>query len=89
MITNNTYKGKGEILAYRDSDYAGDIQMIEIPRLYNSNGYGIQLVGNRKKSSVVATSTAEVEYIATRECVKKALWIRNIFMGTIQYNKVI
>ncbi|KAG4090608.1 hypothetical protein H8356DRAFT_1431061 [Neocallimastix lanati (nom. inval.)] len=32
MITNNTYKGKGEILAYRDSDYAGDIQMIEIPR---------------------------------------------------------
>jgi len=29
---------------------------------------------------VVATSTTEAEYIVIRECVKKALWIKNIFM---------
>jgi len=33
-----------------------------------------------KKQSAVATSTAEAEYIATGECIKKVLWIRNILI---------
>jgi len=35
-----------------------------------------QFIGNlKKKKKVVATSTAETEYIATVECTKKVLWI--------------
>ena len=31
-----------------------------------------------KKQTIVATSIAEAEYISASECIKKALWFRNI-----------
>jgi len=42
-----------------------------------------------KKQSVVATSTAEAEYIATEKCIKKTLWIRNIFIELFNIKKLI
>ncbi len=72
------YDGKGELVAYTDSDFAGD----KTDR--KSTSGGIILMGNSpicwisKKQSCVATSTAEAEYISTSESVKKILWLRNI-----------
>ena len=72
------YDGKGEIIGYTGSDYAGNLKDRK------STSGNIILMGNNpicwtsKKQSIVATSTAEVEYVSTSECVKKILWIRNI-----------
>ncbi len=82
-----TYKGQGELAAYCDSDFAGD------PKDRKSTSGYIILMGNdpicwqSKKQSVVATSTAEAEYIAMSECVKKALNLRNILKELFNYEK--
>jgi len=84
-----TYKGQGEIRAYTDSDFAGD------PRDRKStSGYIIlmdkdPISWQSKKQTVVATSTAEAEYIATSECTKKVLWFRNILNELFNINKPI
>jgi len=83
------YKGQGEIIAYTDADYAGD------PKDRKSTSGYIILMNNdpicwqSKKQTVVATSTAEAEYIATAECTKKALWIRNILYEIFNIKKPI
>jgi len=84
-----TYKGQGEIVAYTDSDFAGD----PIDRK-STSGYMISMnkdpiCWQSKKQTVVATSTAEAEYIATSECTKKVLWIRNILKELFNLNKPI
>ena len=79
----------GEIKAYTDSDFGGDLEDRK------STSGGIILMGNSpicwisKKQSCVATSTAEAEYISTSENLKKILWIRNILKELINYNKTI
>jgi len=84
-----TYKGKGEILAYTDSDFGGD------PKDRKSTSGHIILMDKdpicwqSKKQSVVTTSTAEAEYIATSECTKKVLWIRNILTELFNIKKPI
>ena len=83
------YDGKGDIIGYTDSDFAGDIHDRK------STSGNIILMGNNpicwmsKKQSIVATSTAEAEYVSTSECVKKILWIRNILQELFNYNKPI
>jgi len=83
------YNGKGEIIAYTDSDFAGDIKDRK------STSGNIILMGNSpicwasKKQTIVSTSTAEAEYISTSECTKKVLWIRNILQELFNYNKPI
>ena len=84
-----TYKGKGEILAYTDSDFAGDLEDRK-----STSGYIIlmnkdPICWQSKKQTVVATSTAEAEYIATSDCTKKVLWIRNILYELFKINKPI
>ena len=84
-----TYKGKGEIVAYTDSDFAGD------PKDRKSTSGFIILMNNdpicwqSKEQTVVATSTAEAEYIATAECTKKVLWLRNLLQELFKINKPI
>ena len=72
------YDGEGEIIGYTDSDFAGDIKDRK------STSEHIILMGKNpkywpsKKQTIVATSTAETEYISTSECVKKVIYFRNI-----------
>jgi len=79
-----TYKGQGEIVAYTDSDFAGD------PKDRKSTSGFIILMNKdpicwqSKKQTVVATSTAEAEYIA-----KRVLWIRNILCELFKIKKPI
>jgi len=83
------YDGTGEIVGYTDSDFAGDLKDRK------STSGNIILMGNNpicwtsKKQSIVATSTAEAEYVSTSECVKKVLWIRNILEELFNFNKPI
>ena len=83
------YDGQGEIIAYTDADFGGDLNDRK------STSGGIILMGNSpicwisKKQTCVATSTAEAEYISTSENIKKILWIRNILKELINYNKTI
>jgi len=42
-----------------------------------------------KKQSIVATSTAEAEYISTSICIKKILWIKNILYELFRYSRPI
>ncbi|GKD76732.1 hypothetical protein Tco_1339353 [Tanacetum coccineum] len=66
-----------ELVAYTDSDYAGATQ----DRKFTTGG--CQFLGNRliswqcKKQTVVATSTTEVEYVATASYCGQVLWIQN------------
>jgi len=82
-----TYDETGEFEAYTDSDLGGNIEDKK-----STSGYLI-VKGNNpicwqsKKQSTVATSTMEAEYIATTECAKKVLWIKNILKELINYNK--
>jgi len=84
-----SYNGTGEILGYSDSDFAGDIKDSK-----STSGY-IILMGNNpicwmsKKQSIVATSTAEAEYISTSICIKKILWIKNILYELFRYSRPI
>ena len=83
------YNGKGNFIGYTDSDFAGDLEDRK-----STSGH-IILIGNSpicwgsKKQSIVATSTTEAEYIATSECVKKVLWIRNILKELLNFKKPI
>ena len=43
----------------------------------------------QRKQTIVATSTTEAEYISTSECIKKALWIRNIIKELLHVDKEI
>jgi len=84
-----TYDGKGDIIAYTDSDFAGDINDRK------STSGNIVLMGrnpicwNSKKQTVVATSTAEAEYISASLCIKKILWIKNVLFELLNFKKPI
>jgi len=81
------YDGTGNIVGYTDSDFAGDVTDRK------STSGNIILMGNNpiswtsKKQSVVATSTAEAEYISASVCIKKLLRIKNILYELFKFNK--
>ena len=84
-----TYKGQGEIEAYSDSDFAGDPKDRK-----STSGFIVTMNKNpicwqSKKQIIVATSTAEAEYVAMTECIKKVLNIKNILKELFNYNKPI
>jgi len=83
------YDGTGEIIAYTDSDFAGNLDDRK------STSGNIILMGNSpicwtsKKQTSVALSAAEAEYVSTSECIKKILWIRNILEELFNFDKPI
>jgi len=81
-----TYKGKGEILAYTDSDYAGDSDYRK------SISWYIVLMGmdpicwQSKKQSMV---THQSQIYCYQRMWKEDFKDQKYFHGTIQYNKTI
>nr|GEU41045.1 putative ribonuclease H-like domain-containing protein [Tanacetum cinerariifolium] len=77
-----------DLVAYSDSDYAG----ASLER--KSTTRGCQFLGCRliswqcKKKTVVATSSAEAEYIAPASCCAQVIWIQNQLpdYGTTYYS---
>ncbi|GKC34038.1 hypothetical protein Tco_1046422, partial [Tanacetum coccineum] len=66
-----------DLVAYSDSDYAG----ASLDRKSTTGGcqfLGCRLISwQRKKQTVVATSSAEDEYMAAASCCGQVLWIQN------------
>lgn len=73
----------GSLVGYVDSDYAGDKETRR-----SRTGYVFMLGGGpiswqSKLQSVVATSTAEAEYVAGAHAAREAVWLRRVacFLG--------
>lgn len=69
---------KAELLAYSDSDYAGDLDDRK-----STSGYVFMLGSgviswSSKKQPVVTLSTTEAEFIAAASCACQAIWLRRI-----------
>nr|GEV19501.1 putative ribonuclease H-like domain-containing protein [Tanacetum cinerariifolium] len=66
-----------DLVAYSDSDYAG----ASLDRKSTTGGcqfLGCRLISwQRKKQTVVATSSTEAEYVAGASCCVQVLWIQN------------
>ncbi|CAM8991569.1 unnamed protein product [Rhodiola kirilowii] len=67
-----------ELIAFTDSDYAGDVDDRR-----STSGYAFILSGavvawTSKKQPVVALSTTEAEFIAAALCACQCVWMRNI-----------
>jgi hypothetical protein len=70
--------GSGELLAFTDSDYAGDMEDRK-----STSGYVFLLSSgavswSSKKQPIVTLSTTEAEFVAAAMCVCQALWIKRI-----------
>lgn len=70
--------GKGEILVYTDSDFAGDVDSRK-----STSGY-VFLIDNAavawssKKQPIVTLSTTEAEYVAASACACQAIWFKRV-----------
>lgn len=77
------------LIAYTDSDYAGDLDDRR-----NTSGYVFFLAGgaiswSSKKQPVVTLSTTEAEFIVVASCATQCIWLRRIleqmgWLGSIQ-----
>ncbi|GAA0169316.1 transmembrane signal receptor [Lithospermum erythrorhizon] len=69
---------KGELLAYTDSDYAGDCDDRR-----STSGYAFILnsgavAWGSRKQPIVTLSTTEAEYVAATACACQLLWMRRV-----------
>ncbi|XP_061993289.1 secreted RxLR effector protein 161-like [Rosa rugosa] len=74
------YKRKGDekLLAYTDSDYAGDINDRK-----STSGFVFSLSGgavsrSSKKQPIVILSTTEAEYVAAASCATQGIWMKRV-----------
>ena len=67
-----------ELVAYSDSDYAGDIDTRRSTSGYVSLKNGAPIAWKSKKQEIVAQSTAEAEYVALFYATQDVIWIRNL-----------
>jgi len=70
--------GNAELLAYTDSDYAGDLEDRK-----STSGFLFVLSSgavswSSKKQHVVTLSTTEAEFIVTASCAYQAVWLRRM-----------
>ncbi|RVW41754.1 Retrovirus-related Pol polyprotein from transposon TNT 1-94 [Vitis vinifera] len=71
-------EGNGELMAYTDSDYAGDVDDRK-----NTSGYVFLLsegvvAWSSKKQPVVTLSTTEAEFVAAASCACQGVWMRGV-----------
>ena len=71
-------KGDGELKAYTDSDYAGDLD-----ERRSTSGYVFLLTEgfvswSSKKQPVVTLSTTEAEFVAATFCACQGVWMRTV-----------
>ena len=71
-------EGNGELMAYTDSDYAGDVDDRK-----STSGYVFLLnegavFWSFKKQPIVALSTIEAEFVAAASCACQGVWMRRV-----------
>ena len=67
-----------ELIAYSDSDYAGDIDTRQSTSGYVSLKNGAPIAWKSKKQEIAAQSTVEAEYVALFYATQDVVWIRNL-----------
>lgn len=74
------YKRRGDekLLAYTDSDYAGDINDRKSTSGFVFSMSGGAVSWSSKKQPVVTLSTTEAEYIAAASCATQAIWMKRV-----------
>jgi hypothetical protein len=74
----NPSSSSSEVRGYGDADYAGckDSRRSTTGYVFKMNGGAVSWCS--KRQAVVATSTAEAEYVAAAATVKEALWLRKL-----------
>jgi hypothetical protein len=88
LIFGRNKQDKLQLIAYSDSDWAGDKATAKSTSgvIIKFNGDVISWISKRQK--IVAQSTAEAEYIALAEAAKDALWYRSI-LGEIMGKNIV
>ncbi|XP_048229099.1 secreted RxLR effector protein 161-like [Ricinus communis] len=72
-------QGEGsDLVAYTDSDYAGDIDDSKSTSGYVFLMGGGAVAWSSRKQPIVTLSTTEVEYVAAATCACQAIWMRRI-----------
>ncbi|XP_073303043.1 secreted RxLR effector protein 161-like [Primulina huaijiensis] len=69
---------KSDLLAFADSDYAGDLNDRK-----STSGYAFMLGSgvvswSSKKQPIVTLSTTKAEFIAAASCASQAVWLKNL-----------
>ncbi|KAK6144980.1 hypothetical protein DH2020_021800 [Rehmannia glutinosa] len=83
-------RGDEKLVAYTDSDYAGDLEDRK-----STSGYVFLLSSgvvswSSKKQPVVSLSTTEAEFIAATSCACQAIWLKNVLENlSLNQNKLI
>lgn len=70
--------GNKELLAYTDSDYAGDLEDRKSTSGFLFSLSSAAVSWSSKKQPVVTLSTTEAEFIAAASCACQAVWLRRI-----------
>lgn len=70
--------GKGELLGYTDSDYAGDIDDSKSTSGYVFLMSGGAVAWSSRKQPIVTLSSTEAEYVAAATCACQAIWMRRV-----------
>ncbi|XP_038704736.1 secreted RxLR effector protein 161-like [Tripterygium wilfordii] len=78
--------GGSNLIAYADSDYAGDLEDMK-----STSGYVFMLGSgavswSSKKQPIVTLSTTEAEFIAAASCSCQAVWMRRI-LGEVDHEQ--
>ncbi|KAF2300482.1 hypothetical protein GH714_013766 [Hevea brasiliensis] len=78
--------GDGELLAFTDSDYAGDMEDMK-----STSGYVFLMNSSAvswcsKKQPIVTLSTTEAEFVAAAVCACQGVWIKRILKELGQFD---
>lgn len=69
--------GDSQLVAFSDSDWAGDSQDRKSVTGYVFMFKGGPITWKSRKQTVVAKSTAEAEYLSVSSCAQEAIWFRH------------
>jgi hypothetical protein len=69
----------GSITGFSDSDWGGDLRDMRSTTGFVVIHNGAAVSWKSKKQTVVATSTAEAEYVAASACADEMVWFSHIF----------
>lgn len=71
--------GSNTLVAYSDSDYAGDYDSRRSTSGYVCFLSGATIAWSSKRQPIVTLSTTEAEFVAATACACQVVWLRRIF----------
>ena len=82
-------KEGASITGYVDLDYAGDLDKRRLTTSYIFTLFGGPINWKSQLQSIIALSTAEVEYITTTKAMKETLWLQGLVKELGVLNSVV